>query len=139
MSSGHLKMPVCFIIVTVNLSLGVVVAVTHCQDLAAGAGGGVLAEGVANLVEHIYTDQFYSGAMDIVLALLSWKIIWTLTMNKKEKSGMLVAMSTGCLVRSRLPIFLCSVFQAPTTFTNSTAQLVILAAAESAITIAARR
>lgn len=39
----------------------------------------------------------YSGAMDIILALLPWKIIWTLTMNRKEKVGVLVAMSMGIL------------------------------------------
>jgi hypothetical protein len=39
----------------------------------------------------------YSGAMDIVLALLPWKIIWPLTMNHKEKIGVLVAMSMGVL------------------------------------------
>lgn len=35
--------------------------------------------------------------MDIVLAVLPWKIIWTLTMNRKEKMGVLVAMSMGVL------------------------------------------
>lgn len=39
----------------------------------------------------------YSGAMDIVLAFVPWKLIWTLTMNKKEKFGVLVAMSMGIL------------------------------------------
>jgi hypothetical protein len=35
--------------------------------------------------------------MDIVLAVVPWKIIWSLTMNKKEKFGVLVAMSMGVL------------------------------------------
>ncbi len=35
--------------------------------------------------------------MDIVLAFVPWKIIWTLTMNRKEKIGVLVAMSMGVL------------------------------------------
>jgi len=39
----------------------------------------------------------YSGAMDIMLALLPWKILWFLTMNKKEKIGMIMAMSMGVL------------------------------------------
>ncbi len=39
----------------------------------------------------------YSGAMDIVLAILPWKIIWALTMNRKEKVGVMVAMSMGVL------------------------------------------
>ena len=39
----------------------------------------------------------YSGAMDIVLALVPWRIIWSLTMNKREKFGVMVAMSMGIL------------------------------------------
>lgn len=35
--------------------------------------------------------------MDIVLAIIPWKIIWNLTMNKKEKFGVLMAMSLGVL------------------------------------------
>lgn len=35
--------------------------------------------------------------MDIVLALLPWRIIWTATINKRERLGALVAMSTGVL------------------------------------------
>jgi hypothetical protein len=39
----------------------------------------------------------YSAAMDIILAILPWKIIWKLTMNKKEKIGVLLAMNMGVL------------------------------------------
>lgn len=39
----------------------------------------------------------YSGAMDIVLALLPWKIIWNVTIGNKEKFGALFAMSMGVL------------------------------------------
>lgn len=35
--------------------------------------------------------------MDIVLALLPWKMLWQLPMNKKEKIGALAAMSMGIL------------------------------------------
>ena len=37
----------------------------------------------------------YSALMDIVLALLPWKVIWPLNMRKKEKIGAIVAMSMG--------------------------------------------
>ena len=33
--------------------------------------------------------------MDIVLALLPWKLLWNLQMRKKEKVGIIVAMSMG--------------------------------------------
>lgn len=35
--------------------------------------------------------------MDFILALLPWKIILSMTMNKKEKLGVLIAMSMGVL------------------------------------------
>ena len=35
--------------------------------------------------------------MDIVLALLPWKIILTVAINKREKLGALVAMSVGIM------------------------------------------
>lgn len=43
----------------------------------------------------------YSGAMDIVLALLPWRVVWSLQMKKKEKFGIAVAMSMGLLYVSR--------------------------------------
>jgi hypothetical protein len=39
----------------------------------------------------------YSGILDIVLALLPWKMIWKVTIDKREKLGALVAMSMGVL------------------------------------------
>jgi hypothetical protein len=35
--------------------------------------------------------------MDIILAVLPWKIILSLTMQRKEKIGVLLAMSMGVL------------------------------------------
>ncbi|KAH6645466.1 hypothetical protein BKA67DRAFT_664540 [Truncatella angustata] len=37
----------------------------------------------------------YSGAVDIVLALLPWTILWNLQMKKREKLGVALAMSLG--------------------------------------------
>lgn len=37
----------------------------------------------------------YSGVIDIVLAFLSWSIVWRLQMKRKEKIGVAVAMSMG--------------------------------------------
>ena len=35
--------------------------------------------------------------MDVVLAFLPWKFIWSLQMSKKEKVGVVTAMSMGLL------------------------------------------
>lgn len=37
----------------------------------------------------------YSGCMDIIMAILPWRIIWETRMERKEKFGVLVAMSMG--------------------------------------------
>ena len=39
----------------------------------------------------------YSAAMDFTLALLPWKLIWSLQMRKVEKLGIAIAMSMGIL------------------------------------------
>jgi hypothetical protein len=39
----------------------------------------------------------YSGAMDLVLALLPWTVILKLQMKMKEKIGVALAMSMGVL------------------------------------------
>jgi hypothetical protein len=36
--------------------------------------------------------------MDVVLAFLPWKFIWSLQMGKKERIGVVVAMSMGVLL-----------------------------------------
>lgn len=39
----------------------------------------------------------YSAAMDVTLAFLPWKYIWSLEMSRKEKIGVVIAMSMGVL------------------------------------------
>ena len=50
--------------------------------------------------------------MDIILALLPWRIVLTLTLNKKEKIGVLLAMSMGilCVPLPLYPLFFFSFF-----------------------------
>jgi hypothetical protein len=80
-----------------------------------GDGGGVLAEGDRRAVPDVYEQYVpakeasrpqrssltaatvYSGTLDIVLAILPWKIVWNLTINRREKLGAMVAMSMGVL------------------------------------------
>ncbi|KAL1841238.1 hypothetical protein VTJ49DRAFT_7306 [Mycothermus thermophilus] len=49
----------------------------------------------------------FSGGMDIVLAILPWKIILTVAINKKEKLGAVIAMSVGVISHhpSHRPLF----------------------------------
>lgn len=52
-----------------------------------------------NCVEGDWADLLvaFSGLADITLAILPWKIVWTVAINKKEKIGALLAMSMGVL------------------------------------------
>ncbi|KAK3898652.1 hypothetical protein C8A05DRAFT_47082 [Staphylotrichum tortipilum] len=141
-SSGWLKALVWFIIITVNACLGVAVAITWAQCTPIEKVWRPHLEGTCwpkgvQIHYNIFT-AVYSGTMDIVLSILPWKIIWTLTMNRKEKIGVMIAMSMGVFAGITSII---KITQLPSisnsTFTESTTQLVILAAAESAITIIA--
>ncbi|KAK3680778.1 hypothetical protein B0T22DRAFT_377321 [Podospora appendiculata] len=141
-SSGWVKVLVWFIIVTVNISLGVAIAITwgQCTPVAKIWRPHLEGECWPKYIQIRYNifTAVYSGAMDIVLAFVPWRIIWTLTMNKKEKFGVLVAMSMGVFAGVTSMI---KITQLPSisnsTFTESTTQLVILGTAESAITIIA--
>ncbi|GAB1317461.1 hypothetical protein MFIFM68171_07671 [Madurella fahalii] len=141
-SSGWVKVLVWFIILTVNGSLGVAIAITWGQCTPIEKIWRPSLEGECwpkgTQIQYNIFTAIYSGAMDIVLAVLPWKIIWTLTMNKKEKFGVLVAMSMGVFAGVTSII---KITQLPSisndTFTESTTELVILAAAEGAITIIA--
>ncbi|KAK3990830.1 hypothetical protein QBC44DRAFT_58099 [Cladorrhinum sp. PSN332] len=141
-SSGWTKFAVWFIIITVNIALGGAIAITWGQCTPINKTWQPFTPGqcwpkYVQVHYNIFT-AVYSGAMDIILALVPWKLIWSLTMNRKEKCGVLVAMSMGVFAGITSII---KITQLPSisnsTFTESTTQLMILAAAEGAITIIA--
>ncbi|KAH8889260.1 hypothetical protein GQ53DRAFT_690401 [Thozetella sp. PMI_491] len=78
----------------------------------------------------------YSGVMDIVLALLPWRLVWNLRMKKTEKFGVAVAMSMGLL--AGMTAFI-KASKVPTmgsnNFTYEGAGLVLWASAEIGTTI----
>jgi hypothetical protein len=45
--------------------------------------------------------------MDIALAILPWKIIWSITIKKRERLGALVAMSAGVMSVEGTPVACC--------------------------------
>lgn len=90
-----------FAIISINLACSGVVVVTWAQCTPAEKVWRPSVEGSCwPKSVHINYNIFaavYSGTMDLVLALLPWLLIWKLTLSKKEKFGMLVAMSMGVL------------------------------------------
>lgn len=61
----------------------------------------------------VYLTAF-SGAVDIALAILPWKIVWAVAICKREKIGALLAMSMGVLY-----VQPCSPYLRPLSMTNS--------------------
>ncbi|KAK4243537.1 hypothetical protein C7999DRAFT_44681 [Corynascus novoguineensis] len=123
-STGWIRAFVWFIIITVNACLGVAIAITWAQYMPIEKVWHPYLEGtcwpkIVQIRYNIFT-AVYSGAMDI------------------EKVGVMVAMSMGIFAGITSIV---KITQLPSisnaTFTEATTQLVILAAAESAITIVA--
>ncbi|KAH7146106.1 hypothetical protein EDB81DRAFT_842367 [Dactylonectria macrodidyma] len=81
----------------------------------------------------------YSAAADFILALFPWLLIWHLQMRKREKVGVAVAMSLGILASITAAVktsYLPDIIRWAD-FTYSSADLLIWAASETAVTIIA--
>ncbi|KAK0712393.1 hypothetical protein B0T26DRAFT_648687 [Lasiosphaeria miniovina] len=80
----------------------------------------------------------FSGVCDIILALLPWRLVWSLQMQKKEKIGVGIAMSMGvfagatAFVKSHMILTL-----GTSNFSYDGCELLVWAAAEIATTIMA--
>ncbi|KAM7192993.1 hypothetical protein V8F33_008041 [Rhypophila sp. PSN 637] len=85
----------------------------------------------------IFTSA-YSGILDLVLAIIPWKIIMTLQMDTKEKIGVALAMSMGVFAAASAFIKCSSLPQLGSRdFPHDGVNLVIWGNAEAAITIMA--
>ncbi|TLD07081.1 hypothetical protein PgNI_10907 [Pyricularia grisea] len=98
-SEGWTRRFVWFIIITINTTLGFAALATYIQCSPSEKLWRPMLQGNCwpkeFIIDYNTFTAAYSGAMDIILALLPWRIIWKLTINKKEKLGVMVAMSMG--------------------------------------------
>ncbi|KAK4164281.1 putative integral membrane protein [Cladorrhinum sp. PSN259] len=99
LSHGWLKGVIWIIIVTVNLVLwsAMISMWTKCTPVQKIWIDGVEGSCISGetIVKFYQFTAGYSGAMDIILALIPWPLIWKITMDKKEKVGVAIAMSMG--------------------------------------------
>ncbi|OBR13188.1 Integral membrane protein [Colletotrichum higginsianum IMI 349063] len=137
-----MKRLVWFIIVSINVALGLSVLFTWIQCWpvektwrTASTPGTCWPKSVV-MGYNVFTAA-YSGAMDIVLAVLPWRIIWGLTMTKREKLGVLIAMSMGVFAGAVSFIKIRTIAAIGAFDIIDTVELVIWGAAESAVTIIA--
>ncbi|KAH8898038.1 hypothetical protein GQ53DRAFT_621766, partial [Thozetella sp. PMI_491] len=139
---GKTKAIVWSVIITMNLVMGLEAIFTwvHCMPVAKiwnpNISGTCWSTDVAG--GYAVFSSVYSGVMDVLLALLPWRVLWHLQMKKREKFGIAAAMSMGCLagatafVKSSKVLTLIS-----ENFTYDGCDLLVWAAAEISTTIMA--
>jgi hypothetical protein len=100
-SSGWTRRFVWFVIGSVTLVLvaNIILQYVQCTPVAKLWDQKIPGTCIRKIVIFDYNlfSAAYSGAMDIALSFLPWQIIWRVTMNKKEKLGVVLAMSLGVL------------------------------------------
>ncbi|KAI0429361.1 hypothetical protein F5Y09DRAFT_342794 [Xylaria sp. FL1042] len=140
-SSGWAKWTVWFVIVTINVAMSLSLIFNWVQCTPVEKNFDFTLPGSCwpkeTLIGYNAFAAAYSGAMDVVLALLPWRIIWNMNMSRKERFGAICAMSLGFFagILALAKIYaLIGTFQANM---NSSVQLVVLSIAESAVTIMA--
>ncbi|KAF6838244.1 hypothetical protein CPLU01_02605 [Colletotrichum plurivorum] len=137
-----MKYVIWFILITINITLGTAVLITWIQcwpvekTWRTASTPGTCWPKRIPVTYNVFTAS-YSGAMDIVLAIVPWKIIWGLTMTKKEKFGVSLAMSMGFFAGAVSFIKIKTITAIGAFDIIDTVELVIWGAAESAVTIMA--
>jgi len=98
-TQGWLWVAVWCIIVTMNVAMGLSALFVWIQCTPVEKSWNPLLEGTCfsrdTIIDFLVFSAAYSAAMDIILALLPWKVVLPLNMKTKEKIGVLVAMSMG--------------------------------------------
>jgi len=139
-TTGRVRWFVWFIIVSVNVVLGVsgTMLLVTCWPTEKLWHPEVEGRCWSSKIGENYQmfASAYSGLMDIVLALLPWRIVWTAAIFKTEKIGALVAMSLG--VVSGIITF-CKILVLPeiTDTDSNTVNLKIYGTAEPAVAMIA--
>ncbi|KAM7196634.1 hypothetical protein V8F33_006133 [Rhypophila sp. PSN 637] len=99
--AGWMRKLIWAIIITMNVFMGVTALINYIRcwpldklwDFTGAVEGTCWPMQV--VIDYDIFSAVYSGAMDILLAMLPWKLIWHLQMQRKEKMGVAVAMSLG--------------------------------------------
>ncbi|OIW28115.1 hypothetical protein CONLIGDRAFT_655703 [Coniochaeta ligniaria NRRL 30616] len=99
LTQGWLKLVVWFIIISMNIAMGLSALFVWVQCTPIEKSWNPFIDGTCwppyVLVHYNIFSAAYSAAMDISLALLPWKLIWGLQMKRQEKIGVAFAMSCG--------------------------------------------
>ncbi|KAK1832925.1 hypothetical protein QBC39DRAFT_380988, partial [Podospora conica] len=88
-----LRVVAVYIIITLTMTLGASCATIFVECSAAKRQTNCIPMEIA--IRYNMFSCVYSAAMDVALAFLPWKFIWSLQMSKKERIGVVTAMSMG--------------------------------------------
>ncbi|KAK3314836.1 hypothetical protein B0H66DRAFT_535724 [Apodospora peruviana] len=139
-NSPAMKLAIWFIIITVNAVLGTAMLFMwiKCKPFARVWDESIDGSCIdpAKIIKFYQFTAGYSGAMDIILAMFPWFIIWELTMTKREKAGVAIAMSMGVIAGATSLVKMVKLPQLAGDPTDTVA-VTIWGAAEGAITIIA--
>jgi len=136
MQNWKMKTFIWFIIVSMNLAMYLTIIFTWLRCTPPAKMTQCIAP--VPYTNYSIAAGAYSAAMDFVLAILPWPLIWGLQMKKKEKLGVAIAMSLGFFAGATAIMKCVSLpTMAKGDFTYDGAQLVIWGNAEVATTIMA--
>ncbi|KAK4445194.1 hypothetical protein QBC34DRAFT_307414 [Podospora aff. communis PSN243] len=141
LTTGWMRHVVWFIIITVNITLGLsaLMGWLQCKPLNAAWDPSVIGDCWDRDIMKNYNifSGAYSGAMDFALALLPWKLLMGLQMRRAEKIGAATAMSMGILAGIAAVVKTVNVPKLYGSDIYDSAQLMIWDTVEAAITIVA--
>ncbi|KAK0610724.1 hypothetical protein B0T17DRAFT_457011, partial [Bombardia bombarda] len=123
------------IIVSMGVSLSTSAVLVWAECLPWGKEEGCVPLSIS--INYNVFSCAYSAAMDVTLAFLPWKYIWTLQMSKKEKIGVVVAMSMGVFAGAAAAVKTTTINLVHESVDPSNVQLVAWGNAEAAICIMA--
>ncbi|KAK4226423.1 hypothetical protein QBC38DRAFT_230850 [Podospora fimiseda] len=140
LSHGWLKITICVIMVTVNIALGsaLISMWTKCTPVRKIWDHGIEGSCVPGevIVKWYQFTAGYSGIMDVILAFIPWPLMWKITMDRREKIGVAIAMSMG-VVAGVTSFVKMAMLPNLTGDPTETVAVTIWGAAEGAITIMA--
>ncbi|KAI0199758.1 hypothetical protein F4808DRAFT_431119 [Astrocystis sublimbata] len=140
-AGGWVRFVVWFAMLTVNVVMGLSIVFNWVSCSPVEKAFNVFVPGTcwpkATLIGYNTFVAAYSGIMDILLALLPWKIIWKMNMSRRERFGAICAMSLGFLAGTISFAKILAVTGTIQASLSSSIQLTVLSIAETSATIMA--
>ncbi|KAI0147369.1 hypothetical protein GGR57DRAFT_261027 [Xylariaceae sp. FL1272] len=140
-SNGWVKWVVWFAIITMNVAMGISATFNWVQCTPVQKLFNVFIAGTcwprSTLVHYNAFAAAYSGATDIILAVLPVKILWNMNMNTKERFGAMCAMGLGIFAGIISFVKIYSLTGTIEANFSASVQLTVLSIAETCVTIMA--